>query len=66
LISAILARGPPRAEERGHDRLFDRLLAAVKTMGIPTATGQFGADMQLTLTNDGPVTFLLDSRPSRR
>jgi len=25
------------------------------------ATGQFGADMQVSLTNDGPVTFLLDS-----
>ncbi|HBM28176.1 MAG TPA: D-tyrosyl-tRNA(Tyr) deacylase, partial [Halomonas sp.] len=25
------------------------------------ATGQFGADMQVTLTNDGPVTFLLES-----
>jgi D-tyrosyl-tRNA(Tyr) deacylase len=45
--------------------LFEQLLAAVKSLGIPTGTGQFGASMEVTLTNDGPVTFILDSRPSR-
>ena len=28
---------------------------------VPVETGQFGADMKLSLTNDGPVTFLLNS-----
>jgi D-tyrosyl-tRNA(Tyr) deacylase len=42
--------------------LFDQLVAAVQSLGVPVATGQFGADMQVSLTNDGPVTFLLQSR----
>jgi D-tyrosyl-tRNA(Tyr) deacylase len=42
--------------------LFDQLVAAVQSLGVPVQTGQFGADMQVTLTNDGPVTFLLQSR----
>lgn len=41
--------------------LFDELVAAVKALDVPVATGQFGADMQVTLTNDGPVTFLLEA-----
>ena len=39
--------------------LFDALVAEVAATGIPYARGQFGADMQVTLTNDGPVTFWL-------
>ncbi len=41
---------------------FDRLVAAVRTFVPDTQTGQFGADMKVSLVNDGPVTFLLDSR----
>jgi len=41
---------------------FDALIAAVRALGVPTQTGQFGADMQVALVNDGPVTLLLDSR----
>ena len=40
-------------------RLFDALVAAVAATGVPHACGRFGADMQVTLTNDGPVTFWL-------
>src|SRR5262245_2409537 len=40
-------------------RLFDALAAAVAAAGVPHACGRFGADMQVTLTNDGPVTFWL-------
>jgi D-tyrosyl-tRNA(Tyr) deacylase len=40
-------------------RLFDALVAAVAATGAPHACGRFGADMQVTLTNDGPVTFWL-------
>lgn len=31
-------------------------------LGRPIATGEFGADMKVTLTNDGPVTILIDSK----
>jgi len=37
---------------------FTRQLAA---LNIPTQTGQFGADMSVSLTNDGPVTIWLDT-----
>ncbi|HOZ88055.1 MAG TPA: D-aminoacyl-tRNA deacylase [Bacteroidia bacterium] len=33
-----------------------------KTLGKPCATGEFGADMQVELINDGPVTIILDSK----
>ena len=40
-------------------RLFDALVAAVASTGVPHGCGRFGANMQVTLTNDGPVTFWL-------
>lgn len=41
---------------------FDRLVAKLAArLGKPVATGVFGADMQVTLVNDGPVTIWLDS-----
>ena len=46
---------PPEAGAR----LFDALVAAVAATGVPHASGRFGAHMQVTLTNDGPVTFWL-------
>jgi len=39
----------------------DRCADALRALGLPVAQGVFGADMQVTLTNDGPVTILLDS-----
>ncbi|MGR3494933.1 D-aminoacyl-tRNA deacylase [Citreimonas sp.] len=42
-------------------RLYDHFAAAVQAQGIPVATGRFGADMQVSLTNDGPVTIWLDT-----
>ncbi len=41
--------------------LYEAFLHAVKAQGIPIATGQFGADMQVDLVNDGPVTLVIDS-----
>jgi D-tyrosyl-tRNA(Tyr) deacylase len=41
---------------------FDQLVAAVRAQGANVQIGQFGADMQVALVNDGPVTFILDSR----
>ncbi|HEX4794994.1 MAG TPA: D-aminoacyl-tRNA deacylase [Humisphaera sp.] len=44
---------------------FDALIQAARATGVPVETGRFGADMQITLVNDGPVTVLLDSaKPS--
>ncbi len=42
--------------------LFRELLRALEGMDITVASGQFGVDMQVALVNDGPVTFVLDSR----
>lgn len=41
--------------------LYEAFVAALAALGIGVATGSFGADMQVSLTNDGPVTFLLDT-----
>ena len=45
-------------------RLFERLLAHVRTKHGNVACGVFGADMQVELTNDGPVTFWLRVAPA--
>ena len=41
--------------------LVDAVVAALRSQGLEVATGTFGADMSLTLVNDGPVTLVLDS-----
>jgi D-tyrosyl-tRNA(Tyr) deacylase len=41
--------------------LFEYLAAKAKTSHATVETGQFGADMQVHLINDGPVTFLLET-----
>jgi D-tyrosyl-tRNA(Tyr) deacylase len=40
-------------------RLFDHAVAAARTRHADVATGRFGANMQVALVNDGPVTFWL-------
>jgi D-tyrosyl-tRNA(Tyr) deacylase len=42
--------------------LYEAFINAVKALGIPTATGRFGAMMQVELINDGPVTLMVDSK----
>ncbi len=42
--------------------MFDELIAAVRATGVPVATGEFGADMRISLVNDGPATFIVNSR----
>ena len=43
--------------------LFDAFVtAAVQMLGKPVPTGRFGATMQVSLVNDGPITLLLDSK----
>jgi len=41
-------------------RLYQRFVAVLRQEGITVATGRFGADMQVSLINDGPVTFMLE------
>jgi D-tyrosyl-tRNA(Tyr) deacylase len=50
------------ADPKKGRELFSLLVDATKSLGVPVATGEFGADMKVTLTNDGPVTFLVNSR----
>ncbi len=51
------AAPPPVAEP-----LYEQFVARVaELLGQPVATGEFGADMQVELLNDGPVTIVLDS-----
>lgn len=45
------------------ERLFDYLAKAASAAHRPVATGRFGADMQVQLVNDGPVTFWLQVDP---
>ncbi len=42
-------------------RLYDYFTARIGAEGIPTANGEFGADMAVSLVNDGPVTIWLDT-----
>ena len=42
------------------NNFYEAFIEAVKERGIRTATGQFGAMMEVGLVNDGPVTFMLE------
>jgi len=52
------------APEEGR-RLFDVLLNLCREKHAAVATGRFGADMQVSLVNDGPVTFWLQASPGK-
>ncbi|SMX39048.1 D-aminoacyl-tRNA deacylase [Maliponia aquimaris] len=43
------------------ERLYEYFAAAIQRHGIPVATGRFGADMAVSLVNDGPVTIWMDT-----
>jgi D-tyrosyl-tRNA(Tyr) deacylase len=43
------------------ETLYLQFVHALRNLGIATETGKFGADMALSLTNDGPVTLWLDT-----
>lgn len=49
------AAAPALAEE-----LYRAMIEALQSRGVEVATGRFAADMQVSLTNDGPVTFMLE------
>lgn len=40
--------------------LYERFVALLRERGVPVETGEFGADMQVELVNDGPVTLWLE------
>lgn len=43
-------------------QMYNAFNQALRTAGITVATGEFGADMQVSLTNDGPVTIIFDTQ----
>ncbi len=51
------AAAPP---EEGR-RLYEYFAKSLADLGIPVQTGEFGADMQVSLTNDGPVTIWMEN-----
>lgn len=57
---------PSYIRAAGHElatRLYEQYAELVaQALGRPTAMGRFGADMQVSLVNDGPVTIIIDSR----
>jgi D-aminoacyl-tRNA deacylase len=51
------------------ERLFEKLVGKARELGARVETGRFGADMQVSLVNEGPVTFWLrvgDGKEQRR
>lgn len=52
-----LAETPERAE-----RLLNEMVTMIEGMGIMVKTGVFGADMKISLINDGPVTIILERK----
>ena len=49
------------ADPAAGERRYEDFARRVREHGVPVATGVFGAEMQVTLVNDGPVTIWLDS-----
>lgn len=43
------------------ERLYQYFAGRMQAEGVPVATGRFGADMQVSLVNDGPVTIWMDT-----
>ncbi|MGI8421625.1 MAG: D-aminoacyl-tRNA deacylase [Gaiellaceae bacterium] len=52
---SLSAAAPPEEAEP----LYERFCAALREAGLQVETGVFGADMQVALVNDGPVTLIL-------
>jgi len=53
---------PAAPPERGR-LLFERMVERARAAHSPVASGRFGANMQVALVNEGPVTFWLQTRP---
>lgn len=52
------------APPEGAERLYLHFAEALRGHGLEVATGRFGADMQVSLLNDGPVTVWLEQTPA--
>ena len=48
------------AEPEAAERLYEEFCARMRSQGVPVQTGRFGARMGVSLTNDGPVTLLVE------
>ena len=55
------AEAPARANE-----LYEHFVSLLRAQDIPVGTGSFGADMQIALVNDGPVTVMMESDVLRK
>ena len=49
------------AAPKDGERLYEHFMAQVAEQGVPVASGRFGADMEVSLVNDGPVTIWIDT-----
>jgi D-aminoacyl-tRNA deacylase len=49
------------ARPRSAEPLYEQFCAALRKLGVEVATGVFGANMEVELVNDGPVTIVLDA-----
>ena len=60
---SFVGAAPPELGEA----LVDAFVQELRALGLAVETGRFGAHMQVTLTNDGPVTIWIDSatKPTR-
>jgi D-tyrosyl-tRNA(Tyr) deacylase len=54
---SFIGAAPPELAEP----LYGAFVNAFRALGLPTATGRFGAMMQVELVNDGPVTLLIET-----
>lgn len=55
---SFIHAAPPEMAEQMYQQFCEQL----KTAGVPVQTGKFGAMMDVSLINDGPVTIILNSR----
>ena len=55
---SFTSAAPPEEGER----LYEYFCAQLSALEVPVQTGEFGAMMDVSLINDGPVTFVMDSR----
>ena len=69
-LGADLSRGRRPGFERalaGEEArpLYERFVRSLAERGVPVETGEFGAMMQVSLVNDGPATFVMETGPPK-
>jgi D-tyrosyl-tRNA(Tyr) deacylase len=57
---SFIAAAPPAVAVPLYERFVALLTERARALGVPVATGEFGAKMDLELVNDGPVTLILE------